>query len=332
MRILACLVSLTSVVSAVFAQDASPRPPVIDVHLHGYPAELVISADSVNPVTRTPPAARTGAAHMRATLEEMRHFNVVRGYVSAVEGHAPEIVLPWHEADPARIVAAAALEALMPREDAGTPQAAASPAVRLPDLGSLRRRFQDGSFGAMGEIGAQYAGMSLSDPRFEPYLALAEELDVPVGVHTGISFAGISYNPCCRNFRTIYGNPQTVEEALNRHPRLRLYLMHGGWPYTQETVAMMSVYPQLYADLAVIDWIIPRAEFHAHLRRLVRAGLGDRLMFGSDQMRWPEAIGMAIEGIESAPFLSAAEKRAIFCGNAARFFRLEGPQNPCRAR
>ena len=67
--------------------------------------------------------------------------------------------------------------------------------------------FQDGSFGMMGEIGAQYAGMSLSDPRFEPYLALAEELDVPLGIHTGISFAGISFNPCCRNFRTVYGNP-----------------------------------------------------------------------------------------------------------------------------
>jgi predicted TIM-barrel fold metal-dependent hydrolase len=184
----------------------------------------------------------------------------------------------------------------------------------------------------MGEIGAQYAGMSLSDPRLEPYLALAEELDVPVGVHTGISFPGISFDPCCRNFRTAYGNPQTVEEALNRHPRLRLYLMHGGWPYTQETIAVMSVYPRLYADVAVINWIIPRAEFHAHLERLIRAGLGDRLMFGSDQMRWPEAIGMAIDGIESAPFLSADLRRGVLCENAARFLRLEGPANPCRPR
>ena len=38
-----------------------------------------------------------------------------------------------------------------------------------------------------------------------------------------------------------------------------------------------------------------------YLRALVRAGLGKRLMFGSDQMVWPEGIGRAIEGIESAP-------------------------------
>jgi hypothetical protein len=252
---------------------------------------------------------------MRATLEEMRRYNVVRGYVSAGGAGAPDVVLPWHEADPARIVAAAGFGALP-----------------LPEPGALRTALRDGRFAALGEIGAQYAGLSLSDPRFEPYLALAEELDVPVGVHTGISFPGISFDPCCRNFRTEYGNPQTVEEALNRHPRLRLYLMHGGWPYTQETIAMMSVYPRLYADLAVIDWIIPRGEFHEHLRRLMQAGLGDRLMFGSDQMRWPEAIGMAIEGIESAPFLSPVQKRAIFCDNAARFLRLDGAANPCLAR
>lgn len=321
MRVIACLVALSGVVPALFAAEGAPRPPIIDVHLHGYAADFVIPAESVNPVTGKPPASRTGAAHMRATLEEMRRHNVVRGYVSSADGAVSDVVRPWSDADPARIVAGAGLVGLLP-QDAWAP--------RLTDLALLRRDLQARTFGLIGEVGAQYAGMSLSDARFEPYLALAEELDVPVGVHTGISFPGISYDPCCRNFRTTYGNPQTVEEALNRHPRLRLYLMHGGWPYTQETIAMMSVYPNLYADLAVIDWIIPRAEFHEHLRRLTQAGLGGRLMFGSDQMRWPEAIGMAIEGIDSVPFLSAAEKRGIFCDNAARFLRLEGAGNPCR--
>jgi predicted TIM-barrel fold metal-dependent hydrolase len=47
-------------------------------------------------------------------------------------------------------------------------------------------------------------------------------------------------------------------------------------------------------------------------------------MFGSDQMIWPEAIGLAIEGIESAVFLSEDQKRDIFYNNAVRFFQLEG--------
>src|SRR5690606_34619879 len=62
------------------------------------------------------------------------------------------------------------------------------------------------------------------------------------------------------------------------------------------TKALMYVYPQLHADVSVINWIIPRQEFHDYLQALMTAGLGDRLMFGSDQMAWPEAITLAVEG------------------------------------
>ncbi|MFH1572512.1 MAG: amidohydrolase family protein [Acidobacteriota bacterium] len=157
----------------------------------------------------------------------------------------------------------------------------------------------------------------------EPYYALAEETDIPVGIHTGLGPPGTPYDPCCPNFRVTLGNPILFEEVLIRHARLRIYLMHGGWPYLQETKAILSVYPQVYVDLATINWIIPREEFHGYLRELVHAGFGKRLLFGSDQMVWPEAIGMAVEGIESAAFLTEEEKRDIFYNNAVRFLRLD---------
>ena len=37
-------------------------------------------------------------------------------------------------------------------------------------------------------------------------------------------------------------------------------------------------------------------------------------MFGSDQMVWPEAIGMAVEAINSADFLTSEQKADIFYG------------------
>jgi hypothetical protein len=46
-------------------------------------------------------------------------------------------------------------------------------------------------------------------------------------------------------------------------------------------------------------------------------------MFGSDQMQWPDAIGVAIERIESATFLTPSQKRDIFYNNAVRFLRLD---------
>ena len=69
--------------------------------------------------------------------------------------------------------------------------------------------------------------------------------------------------------------------------------------------------------------MIPRSAFYDHLEGLVRAGLGKRLMFGSDQMRWPQKIGEGIEAIRHAPFLTAEQKRDILFNNAARFLRLD---------
>jgi len=54
----------------------------------------------------------------------------------------------------------------------------------------------------------------------------------------------------------------------------------------------------------------------------VEAGFGKRILFGSDQMGWPDAIVVAIRRIQAAPFLSAAQKRDILYENAARFLRL----------
>jgi uncharacterized protein len=148
------------------------------------------------------------------------------------------------------------------------------------------------------------------------------KFDVPAAVHTGMGPPGISYDPCCHGFRASLGNPALLEEALNRHPKLRVNVMHGGWPYLEETMALLSIYPQVYTDLAALDWISPRPALHAYLGALMQAGFGKRVMFGSDQMYWPEAIGMAVEGIDSATFLTPSEKRDIFHDNATRFLRL----------
>ena len=39
-------------------------------------------------------------------------------------------------------------------------------------------------------------------------------------------------------------------------------------------------------------------------------------------MIWPGAIDIAIDTIEKAPFLTAAQKRDIFFNNAQRFLKL----------
>jgi predicted TIM-barrel fold metal-dependent hydrolase len=169
----------------------------------------------------------------------------------------------------------------------------------------------------MGEIATQLTGVPPNDPRLEPYFALAEERDLPVLIHT------LGIGPYLSGFRSALGSPLLLEDVLVRYPKLRLFVENAGYPYRDEMIAMMTQYPQLHADVSTISWIVPRAAFYDYLEALVRAGLGKRVMFGSDQMRWPEKIGEAIEAIEQAPFLTEEQKRDILYYNAVRFLRLE---------
>jgi predicted TIM-barrel fold metal-dependent hydrolase len=186
---------------------------------------------------------------------------------------------------------------------------------------SLRILFQSREFKVFGEIMLQYEGYSVSDPAFEPFLKMAEELDVPVSIHTGLGPPGVGALPP-GSFKASLCSALNLEEALKRHPKLRVCVMHAGWPMLDDMLALMYVYPQVYADISVIDYILPRKEFYYYLQRLVEAGFGKRIMFGSDQMVWPKAIEIAIKNIETATFLSQEQKRDIFFNNAARFLRL----------
>jgi hypothetical protein len=291
------------------ASGAGGHEPIIDVHMHAYPADLAFPSSLTNRATGKPATITNGREHLQACLAEMKRLNIVKGVVSGGAGDRLAAPLHWCDAAPERIIAGAGV-----RGSADTP---------LPEIGVLRSAFAQGRLKVLGEVTAMYAGLTLSDVTYEPYLALAEELDVPVSLHTGLGPAGTSYDPCCRGFRASLGNPLLIEEALNRHPKLRVNLMHAGWPFLQETIALMKVYPQVYADLGATNWGLPRPEFHAYLGALMRAGFGKRVMFGSDHMYWPELIGMAVEAVDAATFLTPAERRDIFHDNALRFLKLE---------
>lgn len=296
------LALLLALSAGVVQARGAQHPPVIDVHLH---AEKLDSYIAVQADKRWFPAgyARPSSdAELRdQTFAALRQFNVVR----AITSDEFDNVQRWRAVDPQRIV-----PALMGRfysEEAKR---------------NIRARVQSGDVVVLGEVTWQYDGHSPSDPINESFWALAEELDIPVGIHMGLTPAGWSQT-VNTNIRARLGSPLLLEDALIKHPKVRVYIMHAGWPLLDETIAMLQAYPTLYVDVAWIDWYLPRAEFYTYLRRLVEAGFGTRIMFGSDQMQWPQAIGAGIESIESAPFVTAAQKRDILCRNAMRFFRFD---------
>ncbi|CAM4091146.1 hypothetical protein SAMN06265348_102489 [Pedobacter westerhofensis] len=193
------------------------------------------------------------------------------------------------------------------------------------DADSLRRLFKSGEFKVFSEIAIQYEGITPSDSVFEPYLQMAEDLDIPIGIHIGPGPPGAPFQGAVK-YRARMHSALVLEQAMIRHPKLRVYAMHAGWPMIDDMIAMLYTYPQLYVDLGVIDYILPKKEFYGYLKRLVDAGFGKRIMYGSDQMVWPKAMEISIDNIQHAPFLTAAQKRDIFFNNAARFLRLSRKQ------
>jgi predicted TIM-barrel fold metal-dependent hydrolase len=283
---------------------SSELPPIIDMHMHAFNKMIRTPDGTPRPVVHYPDKSIIKGTALvtrdedilRLTLEAMKKYNIVLAVVS----YKLTDVYKWKDAAPQSFLAG---------------QSFRDPTTI--DITALRKEFTDGKLDIMGEIATQYGGYPPNDPALEPIYSLAEELDVPLLIHCE-GIAGPS-----PKFRISDGNPLLLEEVLKRHPKLRLYVENAGWPFLEEIIALMYRYPQVYVDLSTITWIIPRPTFHSYLKGLIDAGLSKRLMFGSDQMWWPETIGMAIEAIESAEFLTAEQKRDIFYNNAVRFLRLK---------
>lgn len=287
------------------AQTAPPGLPIIDVHMHAESQDPRFGSTLTSPLTgRQVTAPANEAEHRAECLALMRRFNVVKAVVSSDHHDA---VLRWKQGAPEKVLIGYAF--LDPAK---------------VDLDFLRKEHAAGRLDVLGEVAPQYEGYAPNDPRLEPFFALAEELDIPIALHMHPGPWGAPYPPFnMPKMRAGNGRPLLLEEVLVRHPKLRIYIMHAGWPFLDELKALLYSHPQVYVDVGVIDWTQPRPEFHRYLRGLVEAGHGQRILFGSDQMVWPEAIGLAIEGVESADFLTAEQKRDIFCRNAARFLRLD---------
>ena len=324
------LLSMVAALAAQAGMAGNPAPPIIDMHFHASeadsqgppgawicapylpwprrdpaePIEQYVREFAVEPqCPRRFQAPLTDAEIRDRNLEVLRRRNIL-----AVASEPAELVADYRAREPNRIIPAISFGI-----------------GALPPIEALRALHAEGRLAVLGELTFQYAGIAPDDPRIEPYYALAEELDVPVAIHVGPGPPGISYF-AAPGYRMRHSNPLALEEVLMRHPRMRLYVMHAGWPMADEMIALMYAHPQVYVDTGVLDYAFPRAEFHAYLRRLVDAGFGRRIMFGSDQMLWPDAIEAAIEGIESADFLTPEQKRDILYDNAARFLRLTPAQ------
>ena len=304
---------IVSIAKLVNSQDG--KLPIIDVHMHGgYKSGKFVLTEDGTPLPRPcrpVPCERIPAQLLKAeqliprTLEEMRKYNIVLGIVTDRPPYPKDdrwIFDQWQKADPDRFIFG--YHILHPLDIS---------------LNHLRALLENNDIQVIGELGFQYREIAIDDPILEPIFELADEFDVPVNIHLGSNGGGAT-------FPMHLGNPLDLSKVMRRHPNLRVCVENASFPFLQEIVALTRRYPNVYVDLSTLLWAGPRSIIHHYLSELMNYGLGKKIMFGSDQMMWPEVIEIAIETIETAEFLTEEEKRNIFYNNAARFLRLSDEQ------
>lgn len=183
---------------------------------------------------------------------------------------------------------------------------------------------KSGKIKVFGEVMAVYKGKTLADSSYAPYLAICEKYGIPVGYHSGGSFPN-AQNLGWPKYRIKFGDPFLIEDVLVKYPKLKIYLMHAGENFYENTLRMMDGYPNLYADLGVEMWLHPMTKDFAvkFLKSAKDYGVLDRVMFGSDQMVWPEAITSSINFLNALDFLTKEEKEMIFYKNAKKFLGID---------
>lgn len=271
------------------------RLPVIDMHMH---SQTNIWSEKrlcfPQPCERLPSKFTDPEQLRPAAISLMDEYNVALAVVSG----SRDDVLSWTENAQDRFMTGIII---------GRPDEIA--------YADLKKLIESERVQVLGELTLQYQAIPIDDPSVDRMLALAHEFDIPVHVHV----SGLGGSP---DFPIHLGNPLRVAKVLRKYPGLRIYLENAGWPFLEEATSLMYQYPTVYADISTILHLTPRPVAYRYIKDLVDNGLGKRLMYGSDQMIWPEVIGETIEAIENADFLTAEQKRDILYNNAARFLRL----------
>ena len=121
------------------------------------------------------------------------------------------------------------------------------------------------------------------------------ELDLQGDLTSGPEFSpirgGARANIALPKFRGSMGDPLLLENVLARHHRLRIWIMHAGYPMIDNLLTLLRANSHVYVDVAGLIWSYPLTEVNRYIQRIVEAGFEDRVMFGTDQMYWPPTDG-----------------------------------------
>jgi hypothetical protein len=152
--------------------------------------------------------------------------------------------------------------------------------------------------------------MDINDKAFYPSYAKAQELGVPIMIHTG----AVVVTGC----RVKHVHPLMVDDVAFDFPELKIICAHlGGYSY-MDVHNMLVRHPNVYADLSF--W--PLNPYYKDLIpwSLLEDTVPDKILLGSDYP-YGQTPKEAVEGVESLP-ISNDFKRKILGENPTKLLGL----------
>lgn len=139
-------------------------------------------------------------------------------------------------------------------------------------------------------------GFKPNDKRLYSFYERAQQLDMPLLFHTGVSWI--------RRVELARCHPLEVENVIVDFPNLKVVLAHMGFPWVWEAAMMAVKYENVYLDLSGVFMGTPKEHISYVFTKILTPGfvsrfLADKILFGSD---WPrmEPFKM-VEAVKSLP-------------------------------
>ena len=151
------------------------------------------------------------------------------------------------------------------------------------------------------------------DARIFAMLDICREYGKPVIFHAGLSFE--------KDALAKFSRPIEFESVIAKYSDINFCLTHMGWPWVQETSALLLKYPNAYANTALMNFDGPyqiyRKVFREDMGELwVEHNLSEKIIFGSGSPRIRPVRSK--RGLDSLGFSEETRKK-IYYGNAMRF-------------